>query len=335
MDYYKILGIEKNASAEDVKRAYRRLAHQYHPDRPGGNEQKFKEVNEAYQVLSNEQKRQQYDQFGGMPGFGTGGFPGFDFGGFDVGFDDLNGVGDIFETIFEGLGVKRRKTYQRGADLEIGLELDLKGAYDGTNEQISFSAYIQCVECNGLGHFADGGFDKCSVCDGQGDIRENRASFFGNFSQVRRCEKCFGSGQVPKKTCGKCNATGRIKKKKDVSIAIAPGVRNGQIIKVIGAGEVGERGASAGDLYVRIRVKSHPIFTVRGDDLIMEKELDLKSILKNEKIEITTLADKKMELEIPSGIDLTKEFRIPSEGMPKFGTRGHGDLCLQFIIKTP
>ena len=339
MDYYKILGIDKNASAEDIKRAYRRLAHQYHPDRPSGDEKKFKEINEAYQTLSNQDKRRQYDQFGS--GFNNfGGFGGFGGGnsspfGFDVNFEDLSDLGDIFDSVFEGLGIKRRKTYQRGADLEMGLEITLKDAYDGVNEEISFSGFVQCPDCKGFGHFAEAGFDKCSVCDGKGEIRENRATFFGNFSQVRNCDRCFGSGQLPKKTCSNCKASGRIKKRKTISVAVASGVRDGQIIKIAGAGEAGERGASAGDLYIRVKIKPHPQFAVRGDDLLMERELDLRGIIKNEKIKITTLGGKKLELEIPKGADLTKEFRVPNEGMPKFGQRGKGDLYLHFIIRKP
>lgn len=353
MDYYKVLGLEKNASNEDIKRAYRRLAHQYHPDRPGGDEKRFKEINEAYQVLSNQEKRSQYDAFGTAPPFGGGGSPfgqgspfGFGGGGVDfdsAGFEDFAGVGDIFESIFEGLGVKRRKTYQRGADIELGLKINLEEAYKGVDKELSFKGMVQCEKCGGLGHFPDGGFDKCSICGGQGEIRENQSTFFGNISQVRVCKHCFGSGQIPKKPCSECQKTGRARKQKKISLAVAPGIRDGQIIKIVGAGEAGERGASAGDLYVRVQVIPHPIFKVRGNDLVMEKELDIKGVLKNEKIKITTISGKEMELEIPSGAELNKEFRVSGQGMPKFGafgrkitsTSGFGDLYIKFIIKKP
>lgn len=344
-DYYKILGISRDASTDEIKRAYRRLAHQHHPDRPGGNEEKFKEINEAYQILSNQEKRRQYDQFGrtfsagGGPAHGWengpfGGF-GWEFGFDGMPFDDLNNISDIFDTVFEGLGIKRRKTYQRGADLELELAVSLEEAFNGASREISFAGLIQCLHCGGLGHYPEEGFNKCAVCDGRGEIREDRSTFFGNFSQVCRCAKCFGSGQIPVKTCAKCQNSGRIKKQKTISVAIAPGVRDGQIIKIAAAGEAGERGAAAGDLYIRIKVKPHPTMAVRGDDLLMEKELNLIDALLGRKVKIKTLGGKELELEIPAGVSLNKEFRIAGEGMPRLGQAVRGDLYIVFNIKMP
>jgi molecular chaperone DnaJ len=340
-DYYKILGINRSASAEEIKKAYRQLAHQYHPDRPGGDEKRFKEINEAYQVLSNREKRSQYDQFGttfdGLGksyGFGGGGGFGFNFD--PANFEDLNNVGEIFDAFFEGLGVKKRKTYYRGADLEVDLEISLEEAFRGIEKKTAFSGLASCKECSGLGHFAAAGFTKCQTCGGQGEIRENRNTFFGSFSQVRSCAKCFGTGQIPNKMCSACTGTGRVKQAKEVTVTIAPGIRDGQIIKLVGAGEAGERAAAAGDLYVKIKVKPHPIFAVKGNDLFAIKEVSLIDVLLGRKIQIKNISGGVIDLEIPPGANLNNDLRIPGEGMPQLGSiHRRGDLYVRFNIKTP
>jgi len=354
-DYYKILGVEKSANEEDIKKAYRKLAHQHHPDKAGGNEQKFKEINEAYQVLSNKQKRQQYDRFGrtfdgstGSPHsgpFGQGGpFGGFDFRGFqdgvEFGFDpsnleDLGGVSDIFDAFFEGLGMKRRKTYHRGADMELTKEITLEEAFRGTAEKLNFETLTACKHCGGQGHFSKEGFTKCSACDGRGEVRENRQTFFGQFSQVRPCSKCQGQGQIPNKICHQCSGSGRIKGSQLVEISIAPGIMDGQLIKIAGAGQAGERGAGAGDLYVRIKVKPHHTFQRIHDDLIIKKNLNMLDALLEKKIEVPTLAGGKINVEIPEDFDLRERLRILGEGMPRLGSHSRGDLYVEFQIKTP
>lgn len=340
-DYYKILGVEKNANEEEIKKAYRKLAHKYHPDKAGGDESKFKEINEAYQILSDKNKRTQYDRFGQ-------GFSGFDFsrgadGGFDFGFgfdpsnlEDLSGVSDIFDAFFEGLGVRpKRKTYRRGADLEAVKEITLEEAFRGVIAKVSADSFGSCAECGGLGHFPKEGFVNCATCDGRGEIRETRQSFFGQFSQVRTCAKCFGQGQIPNKICRNCGGSGRVKQNRAVEIAIAPGIADDQLIKVVGAGQAGERGAEAGDLYVRIRIKPHYAFKRVGDDLLVTKDLDILGVLAGKKIEAPTLSGGKISVEIPAGFNLREKLRIPNEGMPKLGNRGRGDLYVEFDVKVP
>src|SRR6185437_13540892 len=303
-DYYHILGVEKSASEEDIKKAYRKLAHQYHPDKPGGDERKFKEINEAYQVLSDKGKRAHYDRFGtadpmgGFGGFGQGGFggngAGFPGGNWNVDFEnmgDMGDLGDIFETFFEGLGVRpQRKTYQRGADLELQEEISLEEAFRGVTKSIKIRALSVCEKCKGKGAEAGSGFEKCAVCDGRGEVREQRRTFFGNFAQVKPCVKCHGVGEIPKKPCGVCRGAGRLVTERTVRVDILPGVDDGQLIKIKGMGEAGERGTSAGDLYVRVRVQRHHLFERHGADLIVSHEVKVLDLLLGKKIEVSTIS---------------------------------------------
>jgi len=347
-DYYKILGINKNATEEEIKKAFRRLAHKYHPDK-GGDEKKFKEINEAYQVLSNKEKRSQYDRFGQVfegaagPGFGAGfawpfgsqagpfGEVKFDFG------EDFGDLGDIFDAFFEGLGVRqKRRTYQRGADIQIIQEITLEEAFHGIEKNINYRVAVRCEKCGGIGHDEKAGFDQCGICGGRGEIKETRRSFFGDFVQVKTCNKCFGTGQVPKKICENCHGSGRIMGERSIKMEIRPGVQDGQIIKIKSAGEAGERGTAEGDLYVRIKIKPHLVFKRQGDDLIIKKEVNLIDLLLNKKIEIPTISGAgKLKIEIPADFDLKNNLRIPREGMPHFGSFGRGDLIVELNIKTP
>ena len=349
-DFYKTLGVEKSANEDDIKKAYRKLAHQHHPDKTGGNAQKFKEINEAYQVLSNAQKRSQYDRFGqnfsaqGGPasGWDGAGFEGFSAqsgsaGGWD--FSNMEGmgdVGDIFEAFFGGMGGgRKRKTYHRGADIEILKDITLEEAFRGDAMKLNYETLGLCAECKGLGSSKDAGATKCSTCEGKGEIRETRSSFFGQFSQVRECGSCKGQGEIPNKICKHCNGAGRVKSAKEISVNIAQGISDGQLIKVSGAGQAGERGAGVGDLYVRIRVKPHHSFKRVGDDLLVRKNLDILKVLAGEKVEIPTISGGKLNLEIPAGFNLREQMRISGEGMPHLGHYGRGDLYVEFDVKVP
>jgi molecular chaperone DnaJ len=346
-DYYKILGIEKSASDEEIKKAYRRLAHQHHPDKAGGDEGKFKEINEAYQVLSDKTKRDQYDRFGTaepMGGFGgqqwggfQGGMPNWGEGfGFNVDPHNMGDLGDIFETFFEGLGVKpRRRTYERGSDLEVIEEISLEEAFRGVTKHINIETFVRCETCKGQGADMKAGSATCTMCSGQGEIKENRKTFFGSFSQVRTCEKCRGTGQIPNKTCAPCKGSGRIISKHIINLEILPGIEDGQLIKIKNAGEAGERGTAAGDLYVRIKVRLHSVFARRGADLIVRNELNVFDLLLGKKIDVPTISGGKISVEIPAHFNLKDNLRIGGEGMPRFGSYGRGDLLVNFIIKAP
>lgn len=346
-DYYDILGISHEASEEEVKKAYRKLAHLYHPDKSGGDERKFKELNEAYQVLSNKSKRAQYDRFGAAEPFfgGTPGAhgvpPGWDFGnfGFETFGQDLHDVGDlgeIFEGFFEGLGVRpRRPVYERGSDLETVQEISLEEAFRGTVKDLRIETHVKCGHCKGQGGDPASGSKACVICNGQGEIREQRRTFFGSFSQVKLCKRCHGSGQIPNKVCDFCGGSGRVTGEHRVPVEILPGVNDNQIIKVKGFGEAGERGTAPGDLYVRIKVKPHTTFERRGDDLVVKKELNVFGLLLGKKIEVPTVSGGKLKIEIPAHFNLKENLKVPGEGMPRFGSFGRGDLLVDFIIKAP
>ena len=352
-NYYEVLGVAKGASEEEIKQAYRRLAHKYHPDKTGGDEKKFKEVNEAYQVLSNRDKRAQYDRFGrafdgstGSP-HGAGGFDfsGSGFGGkgfnFEFGFDpsqmeDLGNMGDVFDSFFEGLGLRRkRRTYTRGSDLEFVQEVTLEEAFHGVRKQVKFKTLVVCKKCEGLGHFPKDGFTECRSCDGRGEIQESRSTFFGNFNQVRAYGKCHGDGKIPNKVCGECDGTGRMKAERAVELHIAPGVEDGQIVKIAKGGEMGERGADSGDLYVRIKIPAHQTFERHGNDLLVRKEIDLVKLLLQESIQVPTIEGHQTSVRIPPGFSVKDKLRIPGEGMARFGGGGRGDLFVDFEVKAP
>jgi molecular chaperone DnaJ len=352
-DYYQILGVAKGASEDEIKRAYRKLAHQYHPDKTGGDEARFKEINEAYQVLSDKQKRAQYDRFGtadqfgtggqwaGGPGaWGAGGFPGgfnVNWEGFDPGqFSNMGDMGDMFESFFEGLGMRpKRKTYEHGADLEAQESISLEEAFRGVVKKLKLRTFMQCATCKGTGAEAGSGFEKCATCDGRGEVREERRSFFGSFAQVKKCDRCRGTGQVPKRACTVCKASGRMENERGINLEILPGIEDNQLIKLKGMGEAGERGTAAGDLYVRVRVARHRVFERRGTDLVVAREITPFDLLRGKKIEVPTIEGGTLALEIPAGSDLRAPLRVKGEGMPQFGSYGRGDLYVNLIVRAP
>lgn len=337
-DYYEILGVARTATEEEIKKAYRTLAHKYHPDKKGGDEQKFKEINEAYQTLSNREKRAQYDRFGasfdgqfpgGFTGFGQGGFP----GGFDFSSSDF---GDIFETIFSGFGgAPRRETYTNGSDVELIDEISLEEAFRGLKKNIRFQTFVACEHCQGLGHFPKEGFSGCSVCGGKGEIRVNQKTFFGNFSQVKACDACHGKGQIPKKQCSDCKGLGRKKGVHEVPVEFAPGIEDGQILKVKGMGEAGERGGAAGSLFVVVRVVPHKVFERKKADLFMKKEIRITDALLGKKIPLIDISGEAFTFSVPAGFHFEEPLRISGRGMPRFNSFGRGDLYVSFSIKNP
>lgn len=347
-DYYKILGVSPDASEEEIKKAYRKLAHKYHPDKPGGDEQKFKEINEAYQVLSNKEKRAQYDKFGKVfdDNVNVGdwaNYTNFDFSNFD--FKDFNwqnnfsDFSDIFETIFNqfsGVNRKKRPVYKRGADIELVQEITLEDAFFGFKKRISYVTKIACSKCNGLGYDKEKGFEVCNICQGKGEVKEQRRTFFGNFIQIKTCPNCKGEGKIPKKICEFCKGTGRVNGQKEVDLNIAPGVEDGQIIKISGMGEAGERGAQSGDLYVLIKIKKHPVFIRNKQDLYLEKEMKITDVLLEKEFEIINLDKEKIKVKIPSNFNFSEPvIRITKKGMPKFGGFARGDLIIKLKILKP
>jgi len=358
-DYYKILGVDKNASEEEIKKAYRKLAHQHHPDKAGGSGDKFKEVNEAYQVLSSKEKRQQYDQFGRVfdstggaapnwGGFDFGqGFPGAGFSsqggpasGWDFNFGDgvnLGGdFGSIFEGIFEGLGVrKKRRTVHSGSDLRLNLEIALEEVAMGSQKELEYETLVKCQICQGRGYDKDSSFKTCEACDGRGEVKETRQSFFGPFTRIKSCPHCLGEGKIPEKICKECRGHGRVKTRKLTRVNIQAGINDGQIIRITGAGEDGEKGASSGDLYLEVKVKPHHLFRRQGADLVYEKKISIPQAVLGAEVEIPGLIGKPLLVKVPAGTESGKVLRIKGKGLPQFGRSGSGDLLISVKITIP
>jgi len=347
-DYYKILGVSKNASKEDIKKAYHQLAHKYHPDKAGGDEKKFKEINEAHQVLSNDKKRAQYDQFGTVFSQQGSGFSGFS--GAGINFEDLfrgagfSGfrntefdIGDIFSAFggpAGGRGRGRTKRYQTKAqDISIDLELTLEDIYKGLKKDIKLRKTVICPNCKGSGGEPGNSMKKCPICNGSGEIHQTQRTFLGSFSRITTCPNCQGEGEIPEKICTKCRGKGVIRDIETITISIPFGVDNGQIIKLEGQGEAGGKGEISGDLYVIIHLKKHKDFTKKGDDIYYELLISFTQAALGDKIEIPTL-EKNIKLKVPAGIHSGKLLRIRGKGMPK-ASGGKGDQFVKIQIKTP
>lgn len=343
-NYYDILGVGKGASADEIKKAYRKLAHQYHPDKGNGNEAKFKEVNEAYQVLSDQNKRSQYDQFGdnyeqmrqsGFGGNGGGGNPfgGFDFGGFNgsAEFD----LGDIFGDIFGGGGGKAQARRTRGVDLEMGLSLTFEEAIFGVTKTITLEKKDRCETCDGGGAEPNSKIITCPVCHGQGQIRSNRRTIFGAFQTTTMCERCDGEGKIPEKPCHTCSGSGVKRRTKTLEVNIPAGIDNGQRIRITGEGEVGYKGTNPGDLYLAISVKKHDRFSRDGQNLLLDMPVSFTQAALGAKLPITMLDDKELEFKLPSGTQSGKVFRFASKGIPFVNGGKYGDLLVTVRIVTP
>lgn len=338
-DYYQILGVSRGASSEEIKKAYYKLAHKYHPDK-GGDGKKFKEINEAYQTLSDKEKRAQYDRFGRV--FEGGAGPGFDFtwswgkpgfGGFD--FGDLGDLSEMIEEIF-GFGVpKRKRDLKRGRDIKITLEIPLEKTLKNQEKEITLSKMILCFRCQGTGAEPSTKIKECFSCRGTGQVQQIKRTFFGSFTRVTTCPECGGEGQRPEKPCNVCKGEGRVKGEEDIKIFIPAGIDTNQIIKVEGKGEAGRRGGRAGDLYVRILVKEHPIFKRKGDDLYLRVPISFSQAALGDEIEISTLSGKKISLKVAQGTESGKILRISGKGIPHFSRSGRGNLYIELIVKTP
>lgn len=328
-DYYQILGVSKNASQEEIKKAFHRQAHKHHPHK-GGDEKKFKEINEAYQVLSDKNKRAQYDQFGSVPEGQGFNWQDFSSGGID--FDDL---GDIFGDIF-GFGRRNKeKDFKRGKDIRIDLEIPLKEILKETKKKISLKKFETCPKCQGKGAEPGTSLKECSSCRGTGRVRQVRKTFLGSITQWSVCPECKGEGYIPEEPCNTCKGEGRVMKEEEIEIVIPAGVSTNQILRVEGKGNAGKKGGKAGDLYIRIFVKQDPYFERKGDDLYTTAEMSFSQAVLGDKIEINTLEDKKIELKVPSGIQSGKVLRISNKGVPHFSGYGRGNLYVVLKIKTP
>ncbi len=329
-DYYEILGVNRDAPADDIKRAFRTLARKYHPDLNPANkeaEEKFKEINEAYQVLSDTQKRAQYDQFG-HSAFRPEDVAGFRTAGFEDLFRDF-GFGDIFD-VFRQPG---REARGAGADLRYDMEITLDEAFRGPEREIKAPYREICPTCNGSGA-EPGSLKTCPVCHGTGEIRQSERTPLGQVLRVRTCYRCGGSGSIAEKPCHTCHGEGRIPRERIIMVKIPRGVDDGQFLRIAGGGETGMKGSPAGDLYVVIHVAPHGIFDRQGPDLFCKTKIDLGTAILGGEINVPTLTGE-AKLKIPSGTQSDTVFRLKGQGMPYLNSDRRGDQLVRVSVIIP
>ncbi len=336
-DYYKTLGVSRTATQDEVKKAYRKLAHQYHPDKKGGSADKFKEINEAYQVISDPQKRSQYDQFGDASQYeqrqqyaGGQGAGGFDFGGGFQGNINFEDIFDIFGNAFGG-GRQSNSANRRGEDIHLQMSIPFKEAIQGAKKSFMLDRFIACSDCDGSGMAKGSSMIDCSDCGGSGSLRQSSQSMFGNFSRVVVCPKCNGAGKVPKEKCPKCNGAGRDKARKDIEVSIPAGINNGETLVIRGFGNKGLAGLQSGDLYITVLVQPHKQFTRHNKDIIIEIPVKAIDAILGAKIKVPTL-DGEAVIDIPSGTQNGEELHIRRGGVRAFSP---GDQIIKVKIEIP
>lgn len=335
-DYYEILSINKNSSADEIKRAYRKLARQYHPDvnKEAGSADKFKEINEAYQVLSDPNKRSQYDYYGTAGrsgGFGGGGFEGFDFGQQFSGFGEF---GDLFDMFFGGQRGGRRAAQERGSDLRYDLRITLEQAAKGIEKEIEVVHFFSCPTCKGSGAKLGTKPSRCSNCKGAGQVRRSQRTILGSFTQVVLCNTCHGRGEVITSPCHNCKGEGRVKKTHKVKMEIPAGIDSGYRLRVGGAGDAGPKGTPSGDLYVFIQVEPHALFNRDGDNLYFRTKISFVQAILGDEIDVPTI-DGKATLKIPRGTQPNTNFRIRGKGIPSLARRDRGHLYILVEVEIP
>ncbi len=329
-DYYEVLGVSRSATDDEIKKSFRRLAKQYHPDanKEQGAEARFIEINEAYEVLSDQQKRAAYDRYGHAAVNGAG--AGFnDFGGF-------SSINDLFETFFAGTaGSQRRTGTQRGADLRYELTITFEEAVFGCQKEIELPRWETCTTCRGNGAQPGTSTSRCSACQGTGEIRRVQQSIFGQFVNVTMCERCRGEGRVITTPCEKCRGQGRVRNNRRVVVNIPAGVDDGINVRVTGEGEVSARGGTPGNLYVILSVKPHPFFKRQGNDIIYELPISFTQAALGDEVEVPTVDTKPTMLKIPGGTQSGRSFRLKGMGVPVVHSSARGDQHVIVKVVTP
>jgi len=342
-DYYKVLGVDKNASQDDIKKAFRKLAHQYHPDKQGGNEEKFKEINEAYQVLGDAKKRSQYDQFGSTfeQARSQGGFSGFegfrDFSGYANGFnmddlgDILGGFGDIF-----GFGRSERRggRARKGEDIQVILNIEFLDSVFGAEKEIKLKKGIKCDRCQGNGAEPGTKIETCKTCKGSGYVTKLQRTILGNIQSQSVCPECHGEGKTYAEKCHKCKGLGVAEELTTLKIKIPAGIDDGETIRLSGQGEAGEKGGSSGDLYIRIKVNKDNRFIREGFNILSKADISISQASLGDKIDIETV-EGIVTLKIPEGTQSGTIFKLQSKGISHLHGRGKGDHLVEVIVKIP
>lgn len=339
-DFYEVLGLQKGASDDEIKRAFRKLAVKYHPDKNKGNEEaeeKFKEINEAYQVLSNPEEKAKYDQFGhaGMDGGFGGGAGGF--GGFDMG--DMGGFGDIFESFFGGGfgggGSQRRKNApRRGSDLEYTLTITFEEAMSGVEKKFSITRTESCETCHGTGAKPGTSKKTCSKCGGAGQIRVQRQTPLGTFASTAACDACHGAGEIIDSPCPECRGKGTARKSRSITVNIPAGVDTGNVLTLRGQGDHGTNGGPAGDLYVRINVKPSAVFKREGTDIYYDYKMSMTRATLGEEITVPTI-DGNVKYTVPAGTQPGTRFRLKGKGVPRINSTTRGNQFVNIIVEVP
>lgn len=338
-DYYNVLGVDRKASQDDIKKAFRKLAHKYHPDKGGTDEAKFKEITEAYSVLSDDKKRREYDAYGqafpggsGPQGGGPqGGFGGFDFSQFAQGGAEFD-FGDIFGDLFTG-GRGQQRGMPRGRDISIDIELPFKDAVFGTTRKVLIAKVSACETCSGNGAKPGTELETCTTCSGKGQVREVRNSILGQFASSRVCTICEGAGKVPKEKCETCKGHGTLRREQEIQITIPSGIDHGEMIRMPQQGEA-VKGGVAGDLYIKVHVKPHPVFHRNDSNLVMDLPVKLTDALLGTVVSVETLEGKTLEVKIPPMKRAEELLRVRGKGVPMGGS-SRGDLIIRLETALP
>ncbi len=342
-DYYQMLGVARGASADEIKKAYRKLAHAHHPDKKGGDEAKFKEINEAYQVLSNKEKRAQYDQFGETFSQGGGGGGGAGFGDFGRGFEGFSngnfhfegGFEDIFSDIFGGGRSGRGRSRRRGSDIQVDVEISFEEMASGVRKTISLRREVSCSSCSGTGGKRGSKEKDCSTCHGTGQIRRTVRSILGTFQQADVCGDCQGRGKVYAEKCSECRGSGHVKKSEEIPLDIPAGIEDGQMLSLSGEGEAGEAGSPSGDLLIAIHVRPHPIFSRRGNDILSNISISSVRAALGDTVSVATI-EGDISMKIPAGTQSGEVFRVRSKGLLPVGSSwGRGDHLVTVTVRIP
>ena len=335
-DYYDILGVSKSASAEDIKKAYRKKAHELHPDKQTGDAEAFKQVNEAYQVLGDAQKRATYDQFGhaafqqgGMPG--AGGFGGFGGPGMNINMEDLGDLGDVLGDMFGFGGARRGGRSARGRDVEATIDISFQESVRGTVKPLHIRALMACETCGGQG---GSGSKNCNTCGGQGRVTRQQRTPLGVFQTAAACADCHGRGTVPETRCLTCEGTGVHAQNRTLDLQIPAGIANGETIRLSGQGEAAPYGGGVGNLYVHVRVATDARFRRDGNDIVSEEALPLSTLLLGGMVTIETVQGQG-DLKIPAGTASGTVFRLRNQGMPSVHGRGKGDHLVTVVPEIP
>ncbi|MDD4989209.1 MAG: molecular chaperone DnaJ [Candidatus Pacebacteria bacterium] len=336
-DYYQILGVEKGASTDEIKKAFRTLAHKHHPDKKGGDATKFKEASEAYSVLSDEKKRAEYDTYGRVfsgagngGGADTSGFEGFDFSQFTQGGEGFGGFdfGDIFGEFFGGRSARAK----RGRDISIDLELTFAESIFGSDRKVLLTKTTTCEHCKGSGAETGSEMITCSTCNGKGKIRETKRSLLGSFMVEKTCETCLGKGKVPKEKCHVCRGAGVTRKEQEIEVKIPTGVDDGEMVRLTGMGEA-IAGGVAGDLYIKLHIHRHPLFKKEGNNLVTDLKIKLTDALLGTEYALQTL-DGEIKVKVPAGVTFGEVLRVKGKGVPM--EKNHrGDLLIRLHIQLP